>query len=223
MPLPFTVEQFLGVFARYNEAIWPAQVVAYALGLAAIGLALWRQPHSDRAITSILALFWLFVGVVYQATFFRAINPIAVFFGALFVVQAIVLIWSGVLHDHLAFAPDRGPRSLAGGLLMLYALLIYPLLGLAFGHVYPAAPVFGVTPCPMTIFTFGLLMWTDARMPKWVLVVPLLWSVLGLSAATTLGVVEDLGLIVAALTAAGVLLTRPTEKHPLGHAGGLAA
>jgi Family of unknown function (DUF6064) len=45
----------------------------------------------------------------------------------------------------------------------------------------------------MVIFTFGLLLWTDARMPKWVLVVPLLWSVLGLSAATTLGMVEDLG------------------------------
>jgi hypothetical protein len=223
MSLPFTVEQFLGVFARYNQAIWPTQVVAYLLGLAAVGLALRRQPYSDRAITAILALFWLFVGVVYHATFFRAINPIAVVFGALFVVQALVLVWSGLLHDRLAFAPDHGPRSLGGTVVVLYALVIYPLLGLAFGHVYPQAPVFGVAPCPMTIFTFGLLMWTDARMPKWVLIVPLLWSALGLSAATTLGVVEDLGLIAAALTAAGFLLTRRTEEHPLGHAGGLAA
>jgi hypothetical protein len=57
MSLPFTVEQFLGVFSRYNEAIWPAQLVAYALGLAAVGLALWRQPYSDRTIAAILALF----------------------------------------------------------------------------------------------------------------------------------------------------------------------
>jgi len=26
MRLPFTVEQFLEVFARYNDAIWPAQL-----------------------------------------------------------------------------------------------------------------------------------------------------------------------------------------------------
>src|SRR5579884_781307 len=203
MALPFTVEQFLGVFARYNEAIWPAQVVAYVLGLAAVSLALRRQPYSDRAITGVLALFWVFVGAVYQATFFAAINPIAVAFGVLFLIEALVLGWAGVLHDWLAFTPDRSPRSLAGGFFVLYALLIYPLLGLAFGHVYPEAPVFGVAPCPMVIFTFGMLMWTDARMPKWVLVVPLLWAVLGLSAATTLGMREDLGLIAAAAAAAG--------------------
>jgi hypothetical protein len=97
----------------------------------------------------------VFVGLLYHATFFRAINPIALVFGALFVAQAIVLIWSGVLHDRLAFAPDNGARSLAGAVMVLYALLIYPLLGLAFGHVYPASPVFGVAPCPMVIFTFA--------------------------------------------------------------------
>jgi Family of unknown function (DUF6064) len=102
-----------------------------------VGLALWRQPYSDRAISAVLAVFWLFVGVAYHATFFRAINPIAVLFGALFVVQAIVFVWSGVLYDRLAFAPDQGPRSLVGAVTVLYALLLYPLLGLAFGHAYP--------------------------------------------------------------------------------------
>lgn len=223
MSLPFTVGQFMDVFARYNEAIWPAQVVAYLLGLLAVGLALWRQPYSDRTIAGVLALFWLFVGLLYHATFFRAINPIAALFGALFVVEALALVWAGLLHDRLVFAPDGGWRSMAGGFFVLYALVIYPLLGLAFGHVYPAAPVFGVAPCPMAIFTFGLLMWTDARMPKWVLAVPLLWAALGLSAALSLGVVEDLGLLAAGVTAAGALLTRRTEDQPIGHAGGVAA
>jgi hypothetical protein len=26
MSLPFTVEQFLGAFERYNEAVWPGQL-----------------------------------------------------------------------------------------------------------------------------------------------------------------------------------------------------
>ena len=29
--LPFTIDQFFGVFAAYNVAIWPAQVVAYGV------------------------------------------------------------------------------------------------------------------------------------------------------------------------------------------------
>lgn len=36
MTPPFRVEQFLGVFAAYNMAIWPAQIVAYELGLIAV-------------------------------------------------------------------------------------------------------------------------------------------------------------------------------------------
>ena len=36
--LPFTREQFLAAFVTYNEAIWPAQLVAYLLGLAAVAL-----------------------------------------------------------------------------------------------------------------------------------------------------------------------------------------
>jgi len=31
--LPFTREQLLAVFVAYNEAVWPAQVVAYLLAL----------------------------------------------------------------------------------------------------------------------------------------------------------------------------------------------
>jgi len=30
--LPFTPAQFQSVFAAYNDAIWPAQIVAYMLG-----------------------------------------------------------------------------------------------------------------------------------------------------------------------------------------------
>lgn len=31
--LPFSVEQFFGVFASYNSAIWPAQIVALIIVL----------------------------------------------------------------------------------------------------------------------------------------------------------------------------------------------
>jgi hypothetical protein len=30
--LPFSVDQFFGVFASYNRAIWPAQIVAFMIG-----------------------------------------------------------------------------------------------------------------------------------------------------------------------------------------------
>lgn len=40
MKLPFTVEQFFGIFRDYNETVWPAQVVLLGLALAAIWFTL---------------------------------------------------------------------------------------------------------------------------------------------------------------------------------------
>jgi hypothetical protein len=44
-------------------------------------------------------------------------------------------------------------------------MVVYPLLGIRFGHSYPRAPLFGVAPCPTTIFTFGLLLWATRSVP----------------------------------------------------------
>jgi hypothetical protein len=210
MALPFTVEQFLGVFVRYNEAIWPAQLVAYLLGAAAVALAFRPTTWSHRAISAILGLFWLFAGAVYHLTFFRAINPIAAVFGAAFVVQGLLLLWVGAVRGRLVFAPGRTVATAIGALFVLYAMVLYPAIGMALGHGYPSAPVFGVAPCPLTIFTLGLLLWADAdgRLPKGLLVVPVLWSLLGVSAALQLGIREDLGLLVASVTTVVVLLGR---------------
>ena len=76
MRLPFDVTEFFAVFARYNT-FWPAQVLVVVLALAAVWLALRARPWSDRAVAGVLGLFWLWMGVAYHWTFFRAINPAA--------------------------------------------------------------------------------------------------------------------------------------------------
>ena len=37
--LPFTFEQFMTVFANYNNAVWPTQALAYLLGAVALALS----------------------------------------------------------------------------------------------------------------------------------------------------------------------------------------
>ena len=51
----------------------------------------------------------------------------------------------------------------------------YPLIDALTGHAFPAAPVFGVAPCPSAIFTAGLLLWTRRGVPMYVPVVPVVW------------------------------------------------
>lgn len=198
MRLPFDVTDFFAVFARYNVAVWPAQTILAGLALGAVGLTLRSRPWSDRAVAGILGLFWVWMGVVYHWTFFRAINPAATVFAGLFVLEGIALLALGAVQRKLRFRAGLTVRGLPGALLLVFALAVYPLLGHAAGHRYPATPTFGL-PCPTTIFTLGVLLWAEPPVPRLLLLIPLAWSAIGASAALQLGVWEDLGLVVAGL------------------------
>lgn len=213
--LPFTVEQFLDVFAKYNQAIWPMHIVAYILGLAALFLAVTKPRYADQAISMILALLWAWMGVVYHLIFFRPINPAALGFGVLFIIQALLWLVFGVIRPKLSFKAEVDPYSVTGAVLILYAMVIYPIIGAMLGHGYPHAPSFGVAPCPTTIFTFGMLLCTNARVPKSVLVIPLIWSFIGFWAAVSLGILEDIGLLLASLLSVSLLFWRDhATAHP---------
>jgi hypothetical protein len=129
-------------------------------------------------------------------------------FGAFFILQGALFIWSGIIRPDLKMRFRPGLAGWAGALLITYALILYPMLGHSLGHQFPAAPTFGVTPCPTVIFTLGYLLWSEGRLPLYLLVVPSLWALIGFSAAVQLGMFEDLGLLVAAVTAVLLILVR---------------
>lgn len=214
--LPFTVDQFLGVFEQYNQAIWPMHVVAYLLGVAAITLTVAKVRYSNQIISVILACFWAWIGIVYHLMYFSTINGAAIGFGILFIIQAILWIVFGIIRPKLSFQWEINPYTIVGALMIVYAMLVYPLIGSLLGHGYPRSPSFGVAPCPAVIFTFGLLLLTNAKVPKSVLVIPFMWSLLGFSAALSLGIREDFGLIVAGVLSVALLLWR---DRPIVHIG----
>jgi len=95
--------------------------------------------------------------------------------------------------------------------MIVYALIAYPLIGLAAGERYPAMPLFGVTPCPLLIFTFGLMLWASCGR-WWLWIVPLLWSAIGGSAAFLLSVAQDWALPVAAIVVLLILWVDRRER-----------
>jgi len=194
--LPFTIEQFLSVFEKYNLSVWPMQIVLVLVAILAIILSIRKINRSDNIISLVLGFFWLWIGIVYHLAFFTSINKAAYFFGALYIIQGLLFLFVGGLKSKLSFKFEPNSYGIIGSLFILYALIIYPGLGYFFGHVYPKNPTFGL-PCPTTIFTFGLLLWTDKNVPKYVLAIPLIWSIIGFGAALSLGVKEDYGLLIA--------------------------
>jgi len=206
MEIPFTVEQFFDVFGTYNTAIWPAQILAYVLGIVALALAFRESKLSTRIVSGILALFWIWMGVFYHIVHFSVINPAAWIFGSFYILQGLLFFLIGTISARLTFRFILKPLSIIGGCFILYAMVVYPLLGISFGHSYPRAPMFGVAPCPTTIFTFGILLWAIKSVPAYLLVIPLIWSIVGMSAAVNLRVPQDYGLVVAGVLGTALIL-----------------
>ena len=202
MRLPFTESEFLDVFAAYNGALWPVALASWLLSLVALAAVL-RGRGWGSAVTALTAGLWAWSAVAYHFAFFTRINPAARVFGALFLVQAALVVWVG-RREPLRFVPGRSPRQIIGALLAAYGLL-YPLLAVAVVGPYPRIPTFGV-PCPTTLFTAGLfILVTPPR--RSLLVIPLLWSLIGGSAALLLGVTPDLALLATAAVLLGLLVS----------------
>lgn len=197
--VPFTREVFLGLFEQYNAAIWPAQPIAYALGLLVLLSALKPYKGSGRLIAAVLAAAWIWNGVAYHMLHFATLVWAAWAFGFLFVVQGLMFLGTGVLRGRLAFRFQRDICGWAGLALALFAMAAHPLIGMLAGQAWPRMPVFGVAPCPTAIFTLGMLLMAEPRVPLHLLVIPLLWSVVGGAAAWQLDIPLDLALPVAAV------------------------
>lgn len=206
MNLPFTTEQFLDVFKTYNLAVWPAQYIILFTALLMIFLILKSISNSNLYVSLGLVFLWLWMGIVYQITFFTAINKAAYIFGALFIIQGLLFYYHGVHKKKMLFVYQKNLTGLIAIIFFLYALIFYPLLGYAFGHTYPYNPTFGL-PCPTTIFTFGVLL-LMAQPKKILFIIPLIWSVIGFTAALNLGIYEDIGLLVAGLATLVVIFTK---------------
>ncbi len=147
------------------------------------------------------------MGIIYHLFYFSGINKAAYLFGIIFIIQGILFLFFGIFQAKISFQfqPDR--YGIPGIILIMFALIIYPVIGYFLGHIYPDSPTFGL-PCPTTIFTFGLLLLTVKRFSFGLLIIPVIWSFIGFMAAFQFGMVEDTGLLVASLLTVSLLLIR---------------
>lgn len=159
MRIPFSIEEFLSVFETYNQSLWPVQLILYGLAFTAVFFLVKNKAGSSRIVFSILAFIWSWMGLVYHILYFSSINKAAYLFGALFILQGFIFLYFGVIKQTIKLKAGIMLYEGIGIVLIGYALVLYPLIGYRLGHVYPASPTFGV-PCPTTIFTFGILLFS---------------------------------------------------------------
>lgn len=211
--LMFSPRTYYRLFELYNVEWWPLQLLALALGAAV--LLQWRR-HSDfagRALSAILALCWLWVAWAYHWQRYADINLAANYYARAFALEALLLLWLGVVRGRFAVAPAGGVRQRIGLALFLFALLCYPLIGPLLGRSYTQAEIFGMAPDPTALATLGIPLLSGERPPWWLFAIPLAWCLIS---GATLWVMHAPDFMIAplgALLAIGVAVNH-SLKHP---------
>lgn len=205
MGLPFTSEQFFGVFADYNRALIVAVVALWVAGIAILWYTSRDPSHRSRKLSLFLSALWLWNAAVYHALYFTRINSAAWLFAGLFLVQAVLFFRTATQRRIEYFSSTGWTRGI--GLVLIGYALLYPFLTIALGHTYPASPTFGV-PCPTDILTIGALITSRGPIPAALAVVPVIWAMVGGSAAVLLAVPTDYVLLVAGILLVILLLLK---------------
>lgn len=212
--VPFTRDVFLGVLERYNDAIWPAQIVAFLLVLLALGAVLRWFPGGGRLIAAILAAAWIWTGVAYYMLHYAQINWAAWTLGLVFVLQGLAFFVTGVVRNRIAFCFAGDPIGWAGLGLIGIAAILYPLFGVGSDQGWPRMALVGLTPGPTLLWTLGMLLFVEPRVPWHLLFIPLLWSLIGGVGALLLALPQDAVLPPAAVLTAVLVIRKNRLRRP---------
>ncbi|MEI6089943.1 MAG: DUF6064 family protein [bacterium] len=205
MKVPFTTDEFLSVFTNYNSGIFPIQLIIAIVGFLAVYTLHKIVKNSTSWISAALGFLWIWMGIAYHFTYFTSINKAAWGFGGLFVLQGVLFLLTGVVKPKFEYELNKTARSIIGEFLIIFGLLLYPAIGLIILGDMSKIISLGL-PCPTTIFTFGFMILATARFPKYLLIIPSIWALIGLSAVFNFGIYQDLMLIVSAVTADFIIL-----------------
>jgi hypothetical protein len=199
-----SIDLLMNAFSIYNPSIWPMQIVAYVLCLVALVPLIRSSRITNRLTTGIMVFFWLWIGLMFWLPFRETFAP-AIFLAVVFAVQGILFALA-MFRQQLEFRFNKDIMSYAGIIAIVYAL-VYPLIGLPLGHRYPQMALSTIFPCPLIVFTFGLLLINRRKTPIYLLIIPFIWAVSG-ALWVSLGMLEDIGLVLTGILGTWLILRR---------------
>lgn len=206
--LMFSARTYYRLFELQNKALWPAHGIALAAGVAILLLLRRADGRAGRLAAAFVGSAWLVVAWAYFGSRYAEIHSAGRYFAAAFALQGVALFWVGVGRAGFALAAPTSFRGRMGRGLLVFAIFLQPLIGLAVGRPLGQAEVFGFMPDPTAVATVGLLL-VPARSPWWLWVIPVGWSLFSGMTLWTLHAPDAVvlpGLVFAAL---GVALRRP--------------
>ena len=189
-------EVFFNNVSAYNVSIFPMQIITLVIAVILTCL-LFVRPST---IVSKLIKIYLSFTFVWFVLMFPFEGVFKIGFGLVHIVIAI-LFFIDIFTAKIEFKfPETSGKRYFMLFLIFSAFALYPLIEYMSGHLYPKILLFGVAPCPTTIFSLALLIGAVPKVGKLIFIL-LIFSAIssGLSAPIMLGVWADLLLLVSGI------------------------
>jgi len=185
-------EVFWNNVSAYNVSIFPMQIITLVVAIILTYLLLVRPGTGvNKLIKAYLSLTFLWFVFMFP---FEGVFKIG--FGLVHIAIA-VLFFIDIFRAKIEFKfPESSGKRYFILFLIFSAFALYPLIEYMSGHLYPKVLLFGVAPCPTTIFSLALLIGAAPKVGKIIfilLIFPAIFS--GLSTPTMLGIWADLLLL----------------------------
>jgi hypothetical protein len=205
--LLFSPRVYYRLFELHNRALWPAQILTAALGIAVIYMLLRPARGRERLIPAIFGVLWIWIAWSFFGQRYATVNWAATYVGPFYALEGLLLIFFAV-GGKLAFTRSRDvPYSVA---IALYALAVigYPLIAPLMQRPLAAAEVFGIAPDPTAVATLALLALAQGRVRWLLMIVPFLWCVTSGATLWTMHAGDFFVAALGALLAVGLATAR---------------
>jgi hypothetical protein len=205
--LLFSPRTYYRLFELYNTDLWPAHVLALAAGLGILASMVRDGGRWRSAASLLLAACCVWVAWAFLLGRYATINWAATWFAGLFAVQAVLLVLAGAGGGTAGSQPR--PRRAGAITLLVFALAVYPLIGVAVGRPWTQAEVFAMAPDPTALGTLGFALLAPTAGRRWLLLaIPLLWCAISGATLWTMEAPEAPVLPAAGLVALIVAASR---------------
>lgn len=206
--LMFSAASYFRRYELANIELWPGQLVWLTIGLS----LLWSTRRPIQSLkqlqlnAGLVAVSWAFVAGWFFHHHYAQINLAASWFALAFLTQAILLITIMASVFRTSQLNQLTPVQRAPGqLLLIYALFLHPLLGLALGRSWQGIELYGIAPDPTALATLGLLLSGAQTRRWWLLLIPLAWCLVSALTYLAMGLVH--GLLPMLLAVIAILAT----------------
>ncbi|MCP4076948.1 MAG: hypothetical protein GY744_12290 [Gammaproteobacteria bacterium] len=156
--LLFSEQTYLRQFELYNQWLSPAQWLFYVYGV----FFLFSLLNSERYVTRVLFLlsapFWLICSYGFVWQFYVSINWMAEYFIVVFIIQAVLILWSGIFTYPSTKQNSQSIFLHPGLLLWTLTLFVQPVLEMVSGRSWSQLSVFAVTPDSLSFVAISFML-----------------------------------------------------------------